>query len=1076
MHTKNLLSLNIVFLSLLLSSNVFGQNKINCNMHQDSIMVYTKHNRDGYLEYVTRKVGDRFEGKQEYYYSNGEPKKVSHYRLGKLHGETRKWHSNGRLASVIEYEDGQEIGSYQLYYESGEPRQIATKTKDPEKPEKSVFDGKYRFYDQAGDIKYKGRFVKGKKDGRWQEWNKGKPYTDYRFEMGEKVGPFKEYHPDGSLRKKGRFIHPDQAQHKGHGSIYDGVIVSYFPDGTVEEKGGYRKGIPVGKHYKYYQDGLLSTLTNYPGDKRMEITNYYKGTEQKSYFKAYLLREENGYMKRIDDGPERRWSENGQLKGETNYTEGKKHGPVYSYYESGALAMEAHWENDIRVGSSRYYYENGQLDRLYSYELIRNGSDSKDHGWQKRFQENGDPIFIQYADTTFDKVMQRNYENGQIKSFYHHKLITLEFFHEGSLASIEFPSQNHGQALVLKYYMSGDLRAVDIQDPNQNKLLSHYFGANKTHTGVHHASNSSISVESGKEYVLKVVEKMGWDHPKIFGFHPKEINGPLTIISSRGDTLFRATFNKDLATGSSLLAHPLTGDTLMYCEMEKGLPIGLELQTFAGIRDKYRVQYNRDHEKIAYSNYNDEGIPHRKVYLNERNERIEEDFHPNGQLEYFKNKTTNEVIQYSDQGQKYYEYVRPNPDIDSLCYRQYFPESEKVKQMYFLIGKEKTGPYISFAENGDTTSYFTYSKNERHGKAFYYSKDRKERFSGSYKEGKQHGWWYTISEGKTDSLYYNQGKAQVYVPDVPCACADTSFTLGGKMAYRLNNVSEKEDFFKNIPLEISLGEDFDYDGLFYSRYTPSGNRSGRSAGFRLVTTDTLSFKVPVSQGIEVTLNPCQISPYLTELPGTMYRSTDFSILDVTLRPKRLGLTFKKGPLSRGNAPVLFRFNTESLRFRNNRGIEVEMDDDVQTCHNQIALGESFFLNDIELKEVWLSGIPSGALYGNDLRNLELTRSELSSFSGIWATKGKFDVTLGIKSKVRYLGAIENLLGGIDFVAGTIVIERIQFSGEKLLLQTDPDIEISEEELKQSLLAQGFDRIAIQTNREKRILKIYFYAK
>ncbi len=91
----------------------------------------------------------------------------------------------------------------------------------------------------------------------------------------------------------------------------------------------------------------------------------------KSYFMDGSVEAEQTYIRDILDGPSVYYYPNGNIKTIMNYSEGKVNGWVRNYYDTGLLESEYFVNNGVRDGSTRLYYGNGGLKSVIVYKRGR---------------------------------------------------------------------------------------------------------------------------------------------------------------------------------------------------------------------------------------------------------------------------------------------------------------------------------------------------------------------------------------------------------------------------------------------------------------------------------------------------------------------------------------------------------------------------------------------------------------------------------------------------------------------------------------------------------------------------------
>ncbi|MGD8779493.1 MAG: TonB family protein [Ignavibacteria bacterium] len=95
---------------------------------------------------------------------------------------------------------------------------------------------------------------------------------------------------------------------------------------------------------------------------------YCQNGVMKSYFMDGSVKSEQTYIKDVLDGPSVFYYPNGNIKTIINYSEGKVNGWVRNYYDTGLLESEYFVNKGVRDGSTRYYYENGGLKSVIVYK------------------------------------------------------------------------------------------------------------------------------------------------------------------------------------------------------------------------------------------------------------------------------------------------------------------------------------------------------------------------------------------------------------------------------------------------------------------------------------------------------------------------------------------------------------------------------------------------------------------------------------------------------------------------------------------------------------------------------------
>jgi antitoxin component YwqK of YwqJK toxin-antitoxin module len=105
----------------------------------------------------------------------------------------------------------------------------------------------------------------------------------------------------------------------------DGVMKSYYGDGSIKEESYYQYGKKHGENINYNKDGTLSSKTPYVNGKIEGIMKIYRN---KSHW-------EIPYIKGSEEGFEKKYSQNGILLQSIPCVNGERHGVSKVYNEDG---------------------------------------------------------------------------------------------------------------------------------------------------------------------------------------------------------------------------------------------------------------------------------------------------------------------------------------------------------------------------------------------------------------------------------------------------------------------------------------------------------------------------------------------------------------------------------------------------------------------------------------------------------------------------------------------------------------------------------------------------------------------
>lgn len=126
-------------------------------------------------------VGKLFEGLWTYYHQASKVVMTTeNYKNGKLEGLRSVFYPDGKIAEEMNYKNNLKDGIYKKYTEKGILLEESTF-------KNNEYNGLAIFNDSNGNLVSKGQFVKGKKSGIWQFFEKGKKVKDVNMDLPEKL-------------------------------------------------------------------------------------------------------------------------------------------------------------------------------------------------------------------------------------------------------------------------------------------------------------------------------------------------------------------------------------------------------------------------------------------------------------------------------------------------------------------------------------------------------------------------------------------------------------------------------------------------------------------------------------------------------------------------------------------------------------------------------------------------------------------------------------------------------------------------------------------------------------------------
>ncbi|MDB9964592.1 toxin-antitoxin system YwqK family antitoxin [Vicingaceae bacterium] len=191
--------------------------------------------------------------------------------------------------------------------------------------------------------------------------------------IGQKVGKWKGYYNDGSVRYVGQFEND---------SPY-GIFYHYYGDGKLQTKMIYRtptivftsmfystgEKLAEGKYIDKLKDSTW--LTFGAEDKVVEKGDYEIGKKVgiwRTYYMSGNISGEMNYYCNQMDGPYRMFYENGKVKDSSNFVAGKLHGFAVIRDLEGNKIIQGNYSYGDKFGDWIYFGENETVDKVLKYD------------------------------------------------------------------------------------------------------------------------------------------------------------------------------------------------------------------------------------------------------------------------------------------------------------------------------------------------------------------------------------------------------------------------------------------------------------------------------------------------------------------------------------------------------------------------------------------------------------------------------------------------------------------------------------------------------------------------------------
>lgn len=200
------------------------------------------------------------------FYESGKKKSIGPVKNHQCHDKYIDWYENGKLKWTREYNYGNQIGKSIEYDENGNFKQQFDNTTNESttywkngKPKlKFIENGSHYYFYQSGSLKEKFDPIK-----------KGEYFVKY-------------YDENGEIKFSGKYKH--NLLYKEN-KKFDGKIICYFKNGKISHFEEVLNGIPVGKFYSYYGNGILKFESKVENGKELYHKQYYENG------KIYFIRD-----------------------------------------------------------------------------------------------------------------------------------------------------------------------------------------------------------------------------------------------------------------------------------------------------------------------------------------------------------------------------------------------------------------------------------------------------------------------------------------------------------------------------------------------------------------------------------------------------------------------------------------------------------------------------------------------------------------------------------------------------------------------------------------------------------------
>ncbi len=247
-----------------------------------------------------------------------------------------KYDNSGRLIFSGTYRDTIPVGIHRFFDKNGNVVNSFIFNEDGKKVAEGIItkegkkEGKWKYFNDKGNLKSEGNYVNNKRNGRWKYYfNNGKVEQTGDFKNDMNDGVWTWFLDNGEIRKEEYYLNGKE----------DGESVEYDETGKIIEKGEYIEGEKEGEWYHYIND-------------HKEIGSYVTGLRDgkwKYFYDNDQLEFEGNYVQGNPDGKHRYFYDNGVLKEEQFYSQGIKENHWKKFDKEGNLIITISYDNNKEV-------------------------------------------------------------------------------------------------------------------------------------------------------------------------------------------------------------------------------------------------------------------------------------------------------------------------------------------------------------------------------------------------------------------------------------------------------------------------------------------------------------------------------------------------------------------------------------------------------------------------------------------------------------------------------------------------------------------------------------------------------
>lgn len=772
----------------------------------------------------------RLTGKYREYSKNGQAAIKGQYVSGLKSGKWLEWSDLGTLLSKNYYVSGARKGLCTVYYPSG---QLKSKTEYEGylNPRSKKYDdrvhGKSIGYFENGDLKYKGEYLHGKRNGEiLSYWNNGQLRNIHHYENDTMLGKQLDYFDDGKIKSEYQLVIAFKEGKRIR--VKHGRYIRSNQDESEKDIQYYDTGEHIGVWLNYRNGYLHSEKTHYLKDSVERQLNFNANGDTVGVYR-YRFFYKNGRRELETLGYNMAKNSNGELKYEFNFDR-DRNGWKKDYHYNGQLksSQTVDLSRDIHH-IIKEFHESGTPKNRYGYRIHteENGKmKTKLHGPHKTFAENGQLLkTAKYNEGALLGSTKSFFMTGEIREFYiplsgdadnpgRTPCLNFNFFADGSLQKLTV-----GQFWV-EWFNDGGLKSISEMGTVKHPTYKITWNTNGTVNRIQAYNSKKGSIQRSGEAVAKQYFEI-FDHQNIAGtsaLKDSNFTGPFIIKLPDGGRWIDGNMNKGLLDGD-LVARNLSGTDIVKAYFTSGLLEGrLEVLTFNGL-PYMEITHQKGRIQGKKTVFREDGTKDYELEFDQGDYIGITRFYENGKPRSYNgpNRTSKD---WNEQGQLISSkliHCNDSSGCDSFYSIAGFHEDGTIQTQ----GKQdlkngKIGEWKTFHKNGKLASRSNYENNKLSGTYAEGDENGDLLAHGNYNHGNRVGKWQIIHEGTLTHVFYRKGKLVSILEKVlaPCECVDTTFQTPN-LATPLRTLVAEEDFIPYLFPFHKNNTDW-YGKLFFS--------------------------------------------------------------------------------------------------------------------------------------------------------------------------------------------------------------------------------------------------------------------